>query len=327
MQHHHRMSSRDHHAGRARAAATIMTVLAVAGGVLAGTAPAQAVKDRSAAYERGVVAKVNKARAARGVAKVRVVSCVDQIAEARARRMPRIARIGSSVTTEQCARVLRMEATASRRARPAAVVRGWLRRSATRAALLDPGVVAVGIGATRSRAWHVNLLLVGPVTSSSSDDGSDDGVDGGTSDGGTTDGGTTDGGTTDGGTGGTTDAVESAILEETNRRRADHGLAPLQASSCATTFAEEVTSNMVAVDDLVHADLSTLRSRCSVSGAAENIAALTATTLDAATVVQMWMDSTAHRANILDPALTHLGVGAAQNAASGRWYVTQDFLG
>src|SRR5687768_1250563 len=47
---------------------------------------------------------------------------------------------------------------------------------------------------------------------------------------------------------------------------------------------------------------------------------------DPEAVLRAWMDSPGHRANILDPAFTHLGIGAAVNPAS-RWgyYWTLDF--
>ena len=41
-------------------------------------------------------------------------------------------------------------------------------------------------------------------------------------------------------------------------------------------------------------------------------------------MVAMWMASAGHRANLLRPEYTHLGVGAAATA-TGRWYGTQVF--
>jgi uncharacterized protein YkwD len=48
--------------------------------------------------------------------------------------------------------------------------------------------------------------------------------------------------------------------------------------------------------------------------------------MEARSVVRSWMESRAHRANILDPDLTHLGVGVAYDKTKGAWYATQDFL-
>ena len=76
---------------------------------------------------------------------------------------------------------------------------------------------------------------------------------------------------------------------------------------------------------LAHADLSDLRRRCAASGAAENVAFFSGGDLDAATALKAWMGSPGHRANILGPELTHLGVGVARTSG-GAWYLTQDFL-
>ena len=43
----------------------------------------------------------------------------------------------------------------------------------------------------------------------------------------------------------------------------------------------------------------------------------------AQTIHQNWMDSSGHRANLLNPALTHLGVGVVQGPNG--YYFTQNF--
>jgi len=43
-------------------------------------------------------------------------------------------------------------------------------------------------------------------------------------------------------------------------------------------------------------------------------------------VMQGWMNSPGHRANILNASFTQIGVGIAQNA-QGRYYWTQQFIG
>lgn len=63
-------------------------------------------------------------------------------------------------------------------------------------------------------------------------------------------------------------------------------------------------------------------SSCGARGVAENVAF---GNISAAQMVANGMGSAGHRANILNPALTHLGVGAIQRA-DGRWYGTQVFL-
>lgn len=58
----------------------------------------------------------------------------------------------------------------------------------------------------------------------------------------------------------------------------------------------------------------------------ENIAYGDAT-LTPREVVRLWMSSPGHRANILDPDFTAIGMAAWRSADTGRKYVTQDFGG
>ena len=47
---------------------------------------------------------------------------------------------------------------------------------------------------------------------------------------------------------------------------------------------------------------------------------------DGPEVLRSWMNSSGHRANILDPRLTHAGLGA-KRAKNGDWYAVQVFVG
>jgi uncharacterized protein YkwD len=75
---------------------------------------------------------------------------------------------------------------------------------------------------------------------------------------------------------------------------------------------------------LVHNSLTPLMA-CpgEVRRAAENIAYGGQTP---ARLMSMWMNSSGHRANILNPALTSIGVGIATDSRGIVW-ATQDFLG
>lgn len=327
-----------------------MLLAAVTGSLLAvgGSATAASGADaRAARYERAVVAQVNRSRSAQGLAPLRVVPCVDAVAETRAatmRRTQRLVRVTDSFMRTECSRSLELNAAAIGPIRPAALVRSWLGDREARSVLLARRVKAAGIGASfvRGRGWHVSLLLVGkrlgggaggsvPVEEAAPTPTPTDLAEVTAPDGSTTTDGTAPTGdtTTDAPT---TDAaaaladLSAAILAETNRRREKHGLRPLEPSTCATDFAAEHSSWMAEADELAHADLDELRVQCGAPAAAENIAAVDGADLDPQSVVQAWMDSPGHRANILDPALTHLGVGVAHDAAEGRWYTTQDFL-
>jgi uncharacterized protein YkwD len=122
------------------------------------------------------------------------------------------------------------------------------------------------------------------------------------------------------------DRLRGAILRVTNRRREAHGLDPLQPSACPARFAQRHSARMAERAGLFHADVSALRERCSARAVAENVAYHSSARVGARSIVKAWMRSPVHRANILDPGLTHLGVGVAQHTGSGAWYATQDFL-
>lgn len=115
------------------------------------------------------------------------------------------------------------------------------------------------------------------------------------------------------------------VRKETNRQRVVRGLPALVPSPCAARFARTHSRWMARTGSIAHASLSDLRSTCRSDGSAENIAVLRSSRPSAATVVQLWMGSPAHRANILDRDLTHLGVGVAYAPRTRTWYLTQDF--
>lgn len=310
---------------RRRRLVLVVAVPALLASSLVGAAGTAAAATGSAAYERGVVTHLNKARDARGLPPLRVDRCADALSDSLASRMRRKRRalpLSPSLVARQCDRRLTLQAVALTHSSPRSVARGWLRHRTTRSVLLRAGSRRVGVAAVRdgSGGWYVSLLVVGSALLSSGGGTTSDGSNTGSSTG--SSGGSTDGTTTDG----TTAALGSEILQETNRRRVEHGLAPLDASTCATTFAQRHSDSMAADGEFAHADLSTLARECSAQGAAENIAAVLASTLDASAVVDAWMGSETHRGNILDPTLTHLGVGVAHDSATGKWYATQDFL-
>ncbi len=80
---------------------------------------------------------------------------------------------------------------------------------------------------------------------------------------------------------------------------------------------------MAASGSFAHrADLGALLRSCRASRVGENIAY---GNVSADALMDMWMASPGHRANILQPAYTHIGVGATRTG-SGRVYATQNFL-
>jgi uncharacterized protein YkwD len=122
----------------------------------------------------------------------------------------------------------------------------------------------------------------------------------------------------------------ATILELTNVERTRAGLAPLRADTRLMDAAQLQSAQMAEQGRLDHelpsAPYPKPADRLAAAGYvwqayAENIATGQPS---AAAVVDAWMQSSGHRANILNPNLTELGAAAATDA-SGRPYYTQVF--
>jgi uncharacterized protein YkwD len=125
-------------------------------------------------------------------------------------------------------------------------------------------------------------------------------------------------------------AVEQSIVALVNQQRVLNGLAPLVVNTKLVTMAEIHSQDMARLDQMEHdlpgAALPTLEDRAayvgySYSWLGENIAAGYP---DAASVMAGWMASPGHRANILSPNFTEIGVAIAYDSA-GQPYYTQVF--
>ncbi|MEG4007177.1 CAP domain-containing protein [Microcoleus sp. Pol11C1] len=124
------------------------------------------------------------------------------------------------------------------------------------------------------------------------------------------------------------------VLELTNLERSKLGLSPLTLNTQLLNAAENHSQNMALQDFFSHTgkDGSSLGSRISATGyqfsaAAENIAAGYSTPEQ---VVSSWMNSSGHRANILNPNLKEIGIGyyfLADDTGTENWnhYWTQVF--
>jgi len=125
---------------------------------------------------------------------------------------------------------------------------------------------------------------------------------------------------------------EVEVLNAVNDIRAKNGLEPLKWSNSLAAVARAHSDNMAKNKFFSHTDPSgqTASDRIKNAGIsyrvmAENIAAGQTTAND---VVNSWMQSDGHRNNILNPNLTHLGVGlAADNTSEYKFYWTQCFIG
>jgi uncharacterized protein YkwD len=110
-----------------------------------------------------------------------------------------------------------------------------------------------------------------------------------------------------------------------NRARERNGLDPVRLHRCLTDKAAQPWARRMArTGDFRHQELSDVQKDCSRFGwMGENIAYGYPT---ASAVMEAWMNSSGHRANILRPQFTHVGVGVKRDA-SGRRYWVQNFGG
>lgn len=112
------------------------------------------------------------------------------------------------------------------------------------------------------------------------------------------------------------------VLALTNAERTSRGLRSLAFSSCADGYANTWAGALAAVGSLSHQPLSPILTACRARGVGENVAY---GNVSPEQLVQMWMNSAGHRANILNASFTHLGVGDV-SLSSGRVYGVQVFL-
>lgn len=125
-------------------------------------------------------------------------------------------------------------------------------------------------------------------------------------------------------------AFQNEVVRLVNAERAKNGLAALTVDSTITKTATLKSEDMAKNNYFSHTSPTygspfDLMKRYGVSyrAAGENIAMGQTTP---AQVMDGWMNSEGHRANILNASFTKIGVGVAQNS-SGRYYWTQHFIG
>ncbi|WP_188037051.1 CAP domain-containing protein [Actinotalea sp. JY-7885] len=117
-------------------------------------------------------------------------------------------------------------------------------------------------------------------------------------------------------------AYAEDLFDRTNERREADGVGEVELSTCAAAAATQRLASLSDSADLDHAPLDDVMAECGVSVAAENLSRAAASPED---VVDAWMESPGHRANILDPELTHLGVGCVEDG--DEMLCSQIFLG
>lgn len=125
-----------------------------------------------------------------------------------------------------------------------------------------------------------------------------------------------------------TDKFDQQILDLVNKERAKVGAKPLKFSEKLDRAADAHSQDQAANNKMSHSGSNGSRfdSRIKDEGflfsrAAENVAA---GQKDPLQVMEGWMNSSGHRANILNPQLENIGIGSATNN-DGRIFWTQDF--
>ena len=118
-------------------------------------------------------------------------------------------------------------------------------------------------------------------------------------------------------------AYAQALVADTNTARATAGIPPLGVSECARAAAAGRAQVLTGDHELAHASLVPVMTACKPSGsAAENLSRAAA---EPQAVVDAWLASPGHRANLLDPTLTELGVACLLD--TDRMLCSQVFLG
>ena len=112
------------------------------------------------------------------------------------------------------------------------------------------------------------------------------------------------------------------VLALTNRERTSRGLKALAFDACADGYANSWARSLSSAGSLSHQPLSPILTACRARSVGENVAYGNVTP---AQLVQMWMDSAGHRANILNAGFTHIGIGDF-TTSTGRVYAAQVFL-
>jgi uncharacterized protein YkwD len=131
--------------------------------------------------------------------------------------------------------------------------------------------------------------------------------------------------------GGTTRS-ESSLLREMNRVRVAHGLGRLTADAHLERAARLHSKEMIGSNVFEHGAFGDRMLRFSVTGrlAGENLAWGTGVRGTAQGIVAAWLASPEHRANLLRPSFTRVGIGdlvGSFHGHRGAHVVTADFAG
>ena len=124
------------------------------------------------------------------------------------------------------------------------------------------------------------------------------------------------------------DALVETVIKAVNAEREKVGLPPVVYSDTLCGIADTYASRLISADFFAHVDPytgTTVAKRAAKNGYAyykvgENLAAGQKTVASAMTD---WMASASHRANILDPDFTELGIAIRDGGRYGRYWVQE----
>ena len=125
---------------------------------------------------------------------------------------------------------------------------------------------------------------------------------------------------------------ERSLLSAVNGVRAANNLRPLKVDEKLLASARGYSATMIRQDVFTHGAFAERLARSGARGPAfgENLAWGTGPYADARTIVRTWMASPGHRANLLRPGWTRVGIGARVGnflGYGGATVVTADFAG
>jgi uncharacterized protein YkwD len=124
----------------------------------------------------------------------------------------------------------------------------------------------------------------------------------------------------------------ASLLQEMNKARTAHQLAPLRADAALQRAARSHSADMVRRSYFAHGDFSLRMRRFHIAGSfsGENLAWGVGARAAARTIVAEWLASPGHRANLLRPGFRRVGLATLVGSFSGfrgATVVTADFAG
>jgi uncharacterized protein YkwD len=124
-------------------------------------------------------------------------------------------------------------------------------------------------------------------------------------------------------------STEASFLQAVNATRAAHGLRPLRLDVRLRSAARSHSADMLRGNYFAHGDFAGRMAAFHIGGfAGENLAWGTGSYGTPGSVMNMWLNSPEHRANLLRRAFTRIGIGLARGpflGNGGATIVTADF--